>query len=221
MSAPRQSGADPFAGIVLAAGRSRRMRGGHKLLRDLAGMTLIRRVVETALAAGLSPVAVVTPRDADGIRRALEGLGVRFVSAPEEPVGRLASVTAGVEALLERQPVPAGAVILLGDEPGVTVRHVAAVRAAVGQPPAPSRAAYSDRTGHPVAVPARYLTALPALARCRPPESRLWDLLLDQGIPCRTVTIDEPSPVDIDTESDLARAAERGLAPEARNRHSV
>ena len=201
----------PYAGVILAAGRSRRMEGGDKLLRELGGMTVIRRVAATALEAHLDPVLVVTRRDAEGIRRTLAGLGVVFVTAPEEPEGRLASAAAGVEAVLRLQPPPAGAVILLGDEPGLTAGHVAAVRAAAGQQPAPSRAIYSDRPGHPVVVPAEYLPSISVLSRGRPPESRLWDLLLDLGAHCRSVPIDEPSPVDIDTESDLARAAERGL----------
>ena len=209
-SGPPRAGVPAFAGIILAAGRSRRMRGGRKLLRQLHGETVIRRVAGTALRADLDPVLLVTGKDAAGIQRALAGLSVRFVSAPEEREGRLTSVTAGIEALLRMRRAVAGAVILLGDEPGVTVSHVAAVRAAADSSRVPSRAAYSDREGHPVVVPAETLALIPTLARRRPPESRLWDLLLEQGAPCRAVPIGEPAPVDIDTESDLARAAERG-----------
>jgi molybdenum cofactor cytidylyltransferase len=198
-----------FAGLILAAGSSTRMRGGSKLLCQFEGTTVIRKVVSTALAAGLEPVVVVVGRDERAVPSAISGLPVRYARVPEEPRGRLASVIAGVEALAD-DPV-AGAVILLGDEPGLGVEHVRIVRdAAAGGRHTVLRAAYRDRPGHPVLVPESVLRRIPDLGSGLEPETSLWSLILRSGVPFSLVPIDVPSPIDVDTRVDLARAIDRG-----------
>ena len=54
-AAPR---APRIAALVLAAGRSARMGAVNKLLIGIDGKPMVRRVAETALAAGLKPVIV-------------------------------------------------------------------------------------------------------------------------------------------------------------------
>src|SRR6266581_2250032 len=57
---PRQTEPLCVAGVVLAAGASRRMGPGrNKMLLELAGEPLVRRAARRALAAGLAPVVVV------------------------------------------------------------------------------------------------------------------------------------------------------------------
>ncbi len=200
------------SGVILAAGRSSRMEGRHKLLRNFHGVPVIRRVAATALDAGLHPVVVVTRLSAADIRTALAGLDLLYATVASGREGRLVSAVTGIEAVLKAVPGSAGAMILLGDEPGVTEHHMAAVFAAAGQPAVPSRVRYTDREGHPVFVPAEFLRLVPALARGRPPESRLWDVLLEHCGPCRVATLGEAAPIDIDTEEDMTRALDRGLA---------
>ena len=199
------------SGIILAAGRSSRMEGRHKLLRDLQGVPVIRRVAATAKDAGLHPVVVVTRTDGAEVRSALAGLDLLFSTVSSVREGRLVSAVSGIETVLKADPGSVGAMVLLGDEPGVGGHHVAAVYAAAGRPAAPSRARYADREGHPVYVPAEFLRLLPDLARGRRPESRLWDILLERCGPCRLATFPEAAPIDIDTVEDLARARERRL----------
>jgi len=57
-----EQGAARIAAIVLAAGRSTRMGAQNKLLADLGGKPMVRRVVETALASRARPVLVVTDK---------------------------------------------------------------------------------------------------------------------------------------------------------------
>ena len=61
------------AGVVLAAGASRRM-GRNKMLLELEGEPLVRRAARRALEAGLTPVVVVLGHEADRARAALAGL---------------------------------------------------------------------------------------------------------------------------------------------------
>jgi molybdenum cofactor cytidylyltransferase len=197
-----------FAGLVLAAGRATRMVGGSKLLCQFEGTTVIRRVASTALAAGLEPVVVVVGQDERAVRSALTGLTVRYATVPRAPCGRLVSVIAGVEALGE-DPV-AGAMILLGDEPGLTADHIRVVgNAGAAAPTTVLRAAFRDRPGHPVLLPEATLRCIPDLARGRDPSDGLWDLIVGSGVQLSSVPIDVPAPIDIDTRDDLARAVER------------
>lgn len=197
-----------FAGLILAAGGSTRMEGGSKLLCQFEGTTVIRRVVSTALAVSLDPVVVVVGQDERAVPSALTGLPIRYARVPGEICGRLASVIAGVEALAD-DPV-AGAMILLGDEPGLATEHIRLVRdAAAAARRTVLRAEFRDRQGHPVLLPEPVLRCLPDLARGREPETSLWDLILRSGVPFSPVPIDVPSPIDVDTRADLARAIER------------
>ena len=80
----------PVAGLVLAAGFSRRMQGRDKLLCEVDGVVLLRRAVLSMLDGGLAPVAVVLPPDGQMRRAALDGLDVQFVTVddPERGMGR-------------------------------------------------------------------------------------------------------------------------------------
>jgi molybdenum cofactor cytidylyltransferase len=100
--------------IVLAAGRSTRMGAGNKLLADLGGKAIVRRVVEEALASLARPVLVVTGHRAAEVRATLVGLDVTFIDNPDYAAGLSSSLKAGIRA------VPAesdGALVLLGDMP--------------------------------------------------------------------------------------------------------
>ena len=106
-----------IAAIVLAAGRSSRMRGPNKLLEEVNGAPLVRRAAENALASKASSVFVVTGHDEIGVRKALAGLNVRFVANPDYAEGLSTSVKAGIKAL------PSGvtaAIVCLGDMPQVS-----------------------------------------------------------------------------------------------------
>lgn len=105
-----------IAAVVLAAGRSTRMGGANKLLETIDGQALVRRSVEAAVASQAAPVIVVIGHMADEVKAVLEGLPVMFVDNPDFAEGLSTSLKAGIAA------VPAscaGAVVCLGDMPGV------------------------------------------------------------------------------------------------------
>ena len=99
------------AGIVLAAGASRRM-GRNKMLLELEGEALVRRAARRALAAGLSPVVVVLGHEADRARAALADLGVEIALNPDFAGPSSGSLHAALDLLGEDV---GAAVVLLGD----------------------------------------------------------------------------------------------------------
>jgi molybdenum cofactor cytidylyltransferase len=114
-------------GLVLAAGQSRRMGALNKLLVEIDGKPMVRRVVETALAAGLAPVVVVIGHQAERVRAVLAGLPVTTVENPDYRDGLSTSLKAGVAALPSEID---GALICLGDMPLVTPGDIARLLAA-------------------------------------------------------------------------------------------
>jgi molybdenum cofactor cytidylyltransferase len=107
---------EPAAGVILAAGEARRM-GQPKQLMEWHGKPFVRTVAETALAAGLSPLVVVTGQSHEGVEQALAGLPVRLVNNPGWAGGQGTSVAVGARAL---PPEVGSAVFLLADQPQVS-----------------------------------------------------------------------------------------------------
>jgi molybdenum cofactor cytidylyltransferase len=119
-AAPRS--APNIAGIVLAAGRSRRMAPHNKLLvTDRTGKTMIARVVDNVLSSKARPILVVTGHQAEQIEHVLGGRPVRYVHAPDYAQGLSASLKAGIAAMPEDC---AAALVCLGDMPLVTGRMI-------------------------------------------------------------------------------------------------
>ena len=102
------------AGIILAAGASRRMGSVNKLLASIAGKPLVRHAVESFVATSLSPIIVVIGYEADEVAAALDGLPVQLVFNPDHATGQGSSVGVGVEALDNNVT---DAMIGLGDMP--------------------------------------------------------------------------------------------------------
>ncbi len=128
------------AGVILAAGASRRMGPArNKLLLDVEGEPMVRRTVRRALAAGLAPVVVVLGHEPDRVREALAGLECTFATSPDPTGPTSGSLHAGLRAL--GTDVTA-AVVLLGDMVHVTeemVRDLVAVGLSDPAPLAVSR----------------------------------------------------------------------------------
>ncbi|WP_245501058.1 nucleotidyltransferase family protein [Lichenibacterium minor] len=110
------------AAVILAAGTSSRYRAADpsvatKLVAPHGGVPLVRRVADAALASPARPVVVVTGHAAPEVRDALAGCAVAFAHNPDFATGLASSLRVGLGAL----PADAsGALVLLGDMPGVT-----------------------------------------------------------------------------------------------------
>jgi choline kinase/phosphatidylglycerophosphate synthase len=98
----------PAAGVVLAAGRSERLRavtgGGSKALVPLGGLRLVERAIRTLLSYGVKRVVLVVGYHAGPVtavaRRAAPGR-IEVVEAPEWERGNGASLSAARSALVD------------------------------------------------------------------------------------------------------------------------
>ena len=136
--------------ILLAAGRGTRFGAAPKLLQPLAGRPLVRHAAEAALASGLGPVVVVLGAHADRVGAALDGLDLVRVVNPAYADGLATSLQAGLAAM---PATVGGALVLLGDMPRVTARHLAGLADAFRRAdPAPSAVVpiHAGRRGNPV-----------------------------------------------------------------------
>lgn len=108
---------EPIAGIILAAGESKRF-GQVKQLLQWRGESFVHAVAKTAIESGLSPVTVVTGSDADAVARAVAGLDVQIVKNENWQSGQSSSVRTGLQALPQRT---GAAIFLLADQPQIPV----------------------------------------------------------------------------------------------------
>ena len=141
------------AAIVLAAGRSTRMGDTNKLLADIGGVPMVRRVVEAALASKARPVLVVVGHEAADVVAALAGLDVTLVLNRDYATGLASSLKTGIAA----GPGDCdGAFMLLGDMPRITAAHLDRLIAAfAAESPAPIVVpTHQGQRGNPVLWPA-------------------------------------------------------------------
>jgi molybdenum cofactor cytidylyltransferase len=111
---------EPIAGVILAAGESRRF-GQPKQLLDWKGEPFVRAVAKTALEAGLSPVIVVTGANAKQVESVIQDLDVMVLKNEEWKSGQASSIKAASEELYSRKVNKAGgAIFLLADQPQLT-----------------------------------------------------------------------------------------------------
>ena len=117
-TAPR---APRIAALVLAAGQSRRMGTINKLLIEIDGVPMVRRVVEVLRQSRAAPIVIVTGHERERVAAVLEGLPVTLVHNPEFAGGLSTSLKAGIAALGSEID---GALVCLGDMPRVGAAEV-------------------------------------------------------------------------------------------------
>ena len=142
------------AGIVLAAGSSRRLGGRDKLYLEMAGESLLSRCVRRAIAAGLDPVLVVAGPEPARARSELADLACRVVVNDDHAAGMGVSLACGVGHLPESV---SAFVALLADMPLVESEMI-------GEVVERSQSAGADlvisRYGEQIAPPILYARAL-------------------------------------------------------------
>jgi molybdenum cofactor cytidylyltransferase len=187
-----------IAGIILAAGRSKRL-GRPKQLLDICGKSTIHRVVEAALASELDSVIVVLGNAAAEIERELAGPDIRTVLNPDFASGQSTSMRAGLAALPGEIDA---AMFLLGDQPAMSPGIIDTIlRIYWDSRAATVQARYRGATGHPVLFDRSMFDALNDVTGdqgARQVIARRPDLI-------RFVDMNQDAPLDIDTEADYER----------------
>ncbi|HEY4688065.1 MAG TPA: nucleotidyltransferase family protein [Anaerolineae bacterium] len=113
---------DRIAGVILAAGESKRL-GQPKQLISWNGKPLIEHTARVALAGGLDPVVVVIGYRADEVRAAIQAPAT-IIENPRWHEGMSTSLHAGLDALPSDV---IAAIMLLIDQPRVDARHIKAM----------------------------------------------------------------------------------------------
>jgi molybdenum cofactor cytidylyltransferase len=191
-----------IAAIVLAAGASRRF-GAQKLLAELHGKPVIRWTVEHIREAGVNDVIVVLGRDRERVRKALEGLDVRFVVNEEYAAGLSASLRTGVQALTADTRA---AVIALGDQPTVGCSVVDPLIERYRESGRPVVAPdYRGIRGNPVLFDASLFSELATVRG----DFGAREVIARDPSRVEMVELDCDAPEDVDTEEELEKLAEK------------
>jgi molybdenum cofactor cytidylyltransferase len=205
MATVEADGDRPFvSGVVLAAGASSRL-GRPKQLLPMGDRSLLRCVLDSALASRLDEVIVVLGHRAGEIRAAiaLEACSrVKVAVNPDHAAGQSTSLRCGLQAV---DPRACAAAILLGDLPDVAGDLIdTVVSAFLASDAHAARPVYPDAggaPGHPVVLGREIWSGLETLTGDRGARDLLaarpdWLLRLPRP--------GEP-PRDVDSESDYRR----------------
>lgn len=184
------------AGIVLAAGRGTRF-GGGKMLAPINGRPMLQHVLDLAAAATLDPVIVVLGEDAEAVELGVSWRRERRVRNEDAGRGISSSLALGLVALGSSERV----VILLGDQPRLTIKQLSVVIGVVTDPAKPIVVArYSDgKPGNPVLLERE---AWPLAARLEG-DRGMSQLFASHPDLVRYVDLPGANP-DVDTQADLA-----------------
>jgi xanthine/CO dehydrogenase XdhC/CoxF family maturation factor/CTP:molybdopterin cytidylyltransferase MocA len=188
---------DESAGVILAAGGSRRL-GRAKQLVEIAGQSLIRRAAEAALSAGAGSVHVVVGAEAARVQTALEDLPVDLIANEAWREGLASSIRAAIEAIERRDRPVETLLVMLCDQPGVSGDVLRRLLDAYRKTRAPVVASrYPEGPGVPALFSAELFPALKSLAG----DVGARELIrrLDRDV----VTIPFAMPEDVDTQKDV------------------
>ncbi|HEX7043107.1 MAG TPA: nucleotidyltransferase family protein [Burkholderiales bacterium] len=186
-----------IAGILLAAGESRRF-GGRKLLHALPDGGTIGQRSAAALAAAVDrAVAVLAPDDA-ALAGLMQAAGVEVCYCANAREGMGASLACGVRATADAD----GWVVALADMPYVKPATAAAVADALRAGAPLAAPVHAGRRGHPVGFARAYYRDLIALSG----DEGARRILRRDAARMLLLPVDDPGiHRDIDTPEDIPR----------------
>jgi molybdenum cofactor cytidylyltransferase len=190
------------AGLVLGAGGSSRL-GQPKQLLPYRGVPLLGHVLEVARGCGFDQLLCVVGGASEGVRAAVSFDGVEVVENPVFGEGCSSSIAAALGAVDARCDV---LVLMLGDQPGVSVTTVTALLAGRGDAPL-AVCRYDDARGHPLALSRAMFGELAGLHG----DKGVWKLLDRCAARVVEVPIEGRVPLDVDTWEDYEAVLAAGV----------
>jgi molybdenum cofactor cytidylyltransferase len=195
--------------VLLAAGSASRF-GTPKQLLAIDGVPMVRRIAIAALAAGLSPVMVVTGAHGEEVSASLAGLDVHEVVHGDWASGMGGSLAAGIRAIVKQAASLQAVMVLLADQPSIGSADLEGMLQAHGEAAGRIVAArYDGHLGAPCLFPRTCLDDLSVLHGARGAR------VLLERYASNVEAYDLPSAAfDIDTPADHAAwLALRGREP--------
>ncbi len=187
--------------IVLAAGKSTRMEGRNKLLAEIEGKPMIRRVVEAALDSKVDETIVVLGWDESRVRQALTDLPCRLIVNREFEKGQSSSLKAGLN---EVAPETKAVLILPGDMAKIDSQSIdKVVNAYILDGGTILVAAHNGRYGHPILIDKRLFNDITQITE---ETHGLKSVIKKHENEIRLVEVDTDIVLrDVDTPEDLQR----------------
>lgn len=186
--------------IVLAAGASRRM-GQSKMLLPWGATTVIGKVVQTLLEAGVVEPVIVTGRAFEEVHAVLAGFSVHWAHNPKyETTEMLQSLQIGVHQVSEEVDA---FLVVLGDQPQIEGSIVKAILTEVQHTSLPILIpSFQRQRGHPWLVHKSLWSDLLALDE----HATLRQFLNAHAAEIEYLNVDSASVLmDLDTPEDYAR----------------
>lgn len=187
--------------VILAAGSSSRLNHQPKQLIQWEGSTLLRRVVDTALATTFRPVVVVLGAHKGQIAPELDGLPVTIIDNQHWQQGLATSVKTGLAAVYLTQKDIDAVLFLLTDQPHVDrglLQQLVHVYEESGKGIVAAR--YAGSLGVPALFDRKYIHELLSLEG----DAGAKKVILNHPDDCVEVPFESAS-IDLDTRQDVER----------------
>jgi molybdenum cofactor cytidylyltransferase len=139
-----------IAGLILAAGESRRM-GRDKALLTYRGRSFLQTIIDNLAAAGIEKVTVVLGHHAEIIQRAVNLGAVRVVVSQDYRRGQTSSLQVGLAAAADDSPD--AVVLCLVDHPAISAGVIAKLKEHFESTRPPVLIpTHGGQRGHPVVI---------------------------------------------------------------------
>ncbi|MFR9749744.1 NTP transferase domain-containing protein [Nocardia sp. 004] len=183
-------------GVVLAAGSSRRL-GTPKQILPYRNTTILGATLDAVRSCAFDQLIVTLGGAAAAVRRKVDLTGLDVVMAEDFGSGCSASVRSALRAV---DPRAEGIVLMLGDQPGLSVATVDRLLAEGTSAPI-MICRYRDGVGHPFWLSRTVFDELTRL----PGDKAVWKIIDSGRIAVSRLDVDTPVPLDVDTWDDYER----------------